>query len=483
MSTQDTQQLTRNYRWMSSITVLLGTIALGFSATMVMVALPEMMTAFNVGQEVIQWLATGFQVTATTSILATGWLAGRFGLRRVYIFTLLLFVGVSLLGAISWNAQVAIFARVMQGIAMGLVPAVALISIARVFPPQAVGMAMGVFGVGAVLAPAVGPAVGGVLLGPFGWPVIFLFPLLFCLPALLLAFKYVPEADPTIVHGRFDWLGMVLLTVFIFALLNITGLGLSTGWTTWQTLGCVALTVVSLVWLVFWQLRCKAPLVELSLFRNPRFWAVFLVAVPYGFCLYGTTYLIPYFLQSAAGYSPADSGAMQVPGGIILVLVIFSAGALCDKLSARTVTIAGLFLFALASIGFTFTTAVTGFWVVAAWFTLSRVAMGMLIPSTTVAAIQSVPPALLPYASTTMNFFMQLGGAIGINVLAILYQSRLEGHAITNVSTAAFEAFHECFWLAALLMVGALTPAVFIRKSLQIEPEPGSHASKIPSCP
>jgi len=470
----------RARRWMASVTVLLGTIALGFSATMVMVALPAMMKAFDVNQDMIQWMATGFQITATTSILATGWLTGRFGLRAVYIAALLIFTIASLLGAYSDIASVAIAARVLQGVAMGLVPAVALITIAQVFPAHAVGLAMGVFGVGAVLAPAIGPAVAGVLLAPYDWPVIFLFPLLFSIPALLLAVRYIPDVSRAAVQKPFDWLGMLLLTIFIIALLNVTGLGLNSGWTHWLTLACLGLSLLSLLCLVVWQLRCAAPLLELELLRDSRFRQVLGVALVYGFCLYGTSYLIPYFLQSGAGYTPADSGAVQVPGGVIVVLVIFVAGALCDRVGARRVTQAGIALFALSSLGFTFLMPGAGFWQVAAWFALSRIAMGMLIPSTSVAAIQSVTPQLLPYASTTMNFALQLGGAIGINVFAIFYQWRLGTHE--EPVAGAVAAFHECFWLAVGLMVLALLPATRISKSPATE---GYNAAntKVSSCP
>jgi len=452
--------MTHHNRWMTTLTVLLGSMAMGLSATMPMVALPAMMEAFAVGQTRIQWLMTGFQIMATTPVLATGWLSARFGLRRTYMFTLLTFIASSLLGALATHVSLVIAVRIVQGIAMGLIPALALISIARAFPANALGLAMGVFGVGAVLAPAVGPYLAGIVLEPWGWQSIFLLPLLLCLPALVLALRYVPGVDPGTPDTPFDWLGMALATSFMFALLNVTGFGLAAGWGSWQALGCLGLAAITLVAFVIWQLHAKAPLLELALFRSTAFRAVLGVAVLYGFCLYGASYLIPYFLQSAAGYSPEASGAMQVPGGVALVAVIFIAGIMCDRLGARAVIHTGLGVFAASFLCFTFISAETGFWVAAVWFALNRVGMGMLIPSTSMAAIQSVAPALLPWASATLTFFLGLGGSVGINAFSILYQWRLE--AAASGPGAAFDAFRMCFWLALAVLMMALVLAVWI---------------------
>jgi len=464
-------EMNSHNRWMTTLTVLLGSMAMGLSATMPMVALPAMMETFGVGQATIQWMITGFQVMATTPVLATGWLSARFGLRRTYLGTLLLFIVFSILGAMTTSISVAITARVAQGTAMGLIPAVALIAIARAFPANALGLAMGVFGVGAVLAPAIGPYLAGLLLEPLGWQVIFIVPLLLCFPALLLTLKYVPGLEPGLMRKRFDWIGMVLVTGFIFAMLNVSGLGLAFGWKNWRTLGCLGLAVVMFAAFVISQLRSQAPLLELALFRNRSFRAVLTIAVLYGFCLYGASYLIPYFLQSVAGYSPEESGAMQVPGGIVLVLVIFLAGLVCDRLGARTVICAGLLIFISSYLCFFFISINTGFWMVVTWYTLNRVGMGILIPSISVAAIQSVSVRLLPYATTTATFFMGLGGAVGINAFSILYQWRLERgmNSLAEtpgniVATPAFSAFQTCFWLAAVILVIALAAVIWIRR-------------------
>jgi len=460
-----------DHRWMTTLSVLLGTMSLGLCASMPMVALPTLMEAFAVAQTEVQWLITGFKITTTTSILATAWLTTRFGLRRTYVWTLLLFIVFSIMGALSINAEMAIFAHGVQGIAMGLIPALALIAIARVFPAHALGLAMGVFGVGAALASAVGPYLAGRLLEPFGWQVIFVLPLLLCLPALPLALKYVPGVEPDAQRKRFDWLGMALLTVFIVALLNISGFGFTLGWGHWQTLVCLGVTLLALALFVFWQWRNPEPLLELALFRSAPFRAVLGVAVLYGFCLYGGSYLIPYFLQSQAGYSAEASGAMQLPGGVVLIAMIFLAGAMCDRLGARAVLRAGIVVFALAHLCFALISVHTAMWVVVGWFALERMGIGILIPSTNVTAIQSVSPALLPYASTTVNFFSGLSGAIGVNTFSILYQWRLD-RAIAQMESPldsqntalAFDAFHYCFWLATALLLAALVVAVRVRR-------------------
>src|SRR5271166_5014103 len=170
---------------------MVGTISTIFAATIVNVAFPAMMREFNIGHDSLQWVATGFLAATTTTMLATSWLVESFGQRNTFIATIVVFLVASLLGAASWNIESLIVARVLQGAAAGVMQPLAMIAVFEVFPLEQRGRAMGVFGFGVVLAPAVGPSLGGLLTQAFGWRAIFFLSVPFCVAALPLGWRWL----------------------------------------------------------------------------------------------------------------------------------------------------------------------------------------------------------------------------------------------------------------------------------------------------
>ena len=155
-------------------TAMVGSVATILAATIINVAFPALIREFDIGHDTLQWVATGFLAATTMTMLATGWLVNAFGQRAVFLATIAVFLVASLLGAVSWNSEALIAARVLQGAAAGIMQPLSMIALFEVFPVEQRGRAMGIFGFGVVLAPAVGPAIGGALMEAFGWRSIFL---------------------------------------------------------------------------------------------------------------------------------------------------------------------------------------------------------------------------------------------------------------------------------------------------------------------
>ena len=170
---------------------MVGSVSTILAATIVNVAFPAMMREFNVGHDSVQWVATGFLAATATTMLATSWLVESFGQRNTFVTTMAVFLAASLLGATSWNTESLIAARVLQGAAAGVMQPLSMIAVFEVFPPEQRGRAMGVFGFGIVLAPAVGPTIVGLLTQAFGWRAIFLLSVPFCIAALPLGWHFL----------------------------------------------------------------------------------------------------------------------------------------------------------------------------------------------------------------------------------------------------------------------------------------------------
>src|SRR5215831_2913664 len=365
----------RRERLLVVATVMLGTISTILSATIINVAFPALMRELAIGHDTLQWIATGFLAATTTTMLASAWLIESFGERATFVATLSLFMAASILGALSGNAPTLIAARILQGAAAGVLQPLAMVALFRVYPPNERGRAMGLFGFGIVLAPAIGPAIGGALVESFGWRSIFLLPLPFCVAGILIALKALAHA-----HGHprraFDAVGTLLLAAGLAALLNVPVVGHRAGWLSVPALGLAAAGVAIGIGFIAWERRTPSPLIALHLFEHRAFLGATLVAFAYGAGLFGSTYLIPVFVQDIASFTPSRAGYLLLPPGLALAVAIAFGGRLSDRLSPRRIIQAGLVLFALSSLLLAFADAATGFVVLAAWLVIGRVGLG-----------------------------------------------------------------------------------------------------------
>src|SRR5205814_7510956 len=219
------------------------------------------------------------------------------------------------------------------------------------------------------------PALGGALVDAFGWRSIFLLPVPFCIAGVMLAVFTLPDT-----RGRarrlFDWRGTLLLIGALVALLNVTVVGHRTGWLSAALFGTAALGIGLSLAFVAWENRSAHPLLMLRLFRHRPFASASIVAFAYGVGLFGTTYLVPVFVQDIAGYSPVGAGNLFFLPGLVLAGTIILAGRLTDRASARYIIAAGLSCFAVSSLLLALATGVTAFWLLALWLGIGRAGLG-----------------------------------------------------------------------------------------------------------
>jgi MFS transporter, DHA2 family, multidrug resistance protein len=449
----------RHARALVVVTVMVGTISTILAATIVNVAFPAMMRELAIGHDTLQWVSTGFLAATATTMLATAWLIEVHGEQRVFVTALTLFLAASCLGAAGTNAVALITARVLQGAAAGVLQPLAMIALFRVFPVHERGRAMGLYGFGIVLAPAIGPAIGGAMVDTFGWRSIFLLSVPFCVIGLELGRRYLPDTRAR-ARRQFDWPGIVLLAAALVVGLNLPVVGHRAGWLSLPTLAIACASVFLITGFIAREFRADSPLLMLHLFRSRSFAAAALVSFAYGVGLFGSTYLVPVFVQEIAGFDAARAGYLLLPPGIALALAIVAGGRLSDRAPPRRIVGCGLALFCASSLLLALSGATTGFVLLALWLVIGRVGLGLIIPGLNVGAVQALSGTDLAYASAAVNFVRQLGGAVGVNLLAVLLDWRLAVHA-----TAAATAFHECFALVTIMFVVALWPARSIGKA------------------
>ncbi|MGZ5184805.1 MAG: DHA2 family efflux MFS transporter permease subunit [Caldimonas sp.] len=460
-----------SYRWRVLATVMIGTVAAIMASTIVNVAVPDMARTFALGQERAQWLAAGFMGAMTLSMLTTPWLLERYGYRHTYIGAVVLLMLGGIAGGSSPWFDLVLAMRVAEGLAAGILQPIPSIIILHAFSEGERGKAMGIFGFGVVLAPAVGPSVGGILVEWFGWRSIFFVVTPFCVLAIAMARRYLPVGAPggrplDREGGRLDVVGLGLIAVAVLALLNgmvhLTAETLSFG------LALLACSLIATVGFVVHQRRGANPLMALGLFAYRSFAMGGLVAFIYGMALFGSTYLVPIFMQEALHLPPSQAGAVLLPAGIVLALTIPIAGRLADVIAASRLVSVGLLLLAASFFLMLGVGTETSLGLITLWAVVGRVGLGFVLPSLNLGSMHGLPNTLISQGASTINFLRQLGGALGIGLVGNVLEWRLRTEPGQSLS-----AYHETFAL-----VGAITACAVVAAVLMGPPRARSGAAQ-----
>ncbi len=420
-----------NYRWWVTLTALTGTISTILSSTIVVVALPDIVGALGMGHEEGQLLSTGFLAANTGFMLLNAWAVERFGFRRTYGFAIIVFIISSILAGVATSTGVMVACRVAQGAAAGLLQPLSMQVIFLVFPAERRGTAMGLFSFGVVMAPAIGPALGGFMVDEFSWHAVFFLSLPTAALGLVMSFFFMPGRLATGAARGFDWLGCALLTIAIGTLLSGLTDGQHDGWNSDRVVGQLAVAAAATLGFVIWQAITPAPLMNLRVFRHGGFTAAALVAFIYGGAIFGSTYLLPLLTQVVQGYTPTRSGMIMMPGGLVVAFVFLMAGRMADFVPPWLPVCAGLGIFALSCWLMSFVGTDTDFWQLAIWILIGRVGLGLTMPNMNVGAMRALPPELFGQGAGAINFFRMLGGAFGTNLLSVYLERRTQLHAET----------------------------------------------------
>jgi MFS family permease len=478
------------HRWLLLLSVMLGSMAAVMSSTILNVAIPDMSTHFTLGQSRVQWVTSGFMVAMTVSMLTTPWLLSRYGYRRVYEVCMWLLLGGGVVGGLANDFPLVMAARVAEGLAAGVVQPIPAIIILRAFASEEQGRASGLFGVGVVMAPAIGPSIGGVLVDVFGWRSIFFMVVPLAMVALWLSRRYVPTSAPGGVQADadspgLDWIGLALASASTLMLLN--GLVQLRGDDATVAFVLLAMACLGMAVFVVWQRHLlkprrrvrpassgrkakslrqarqvrRGPLMNLQVFGHRHFAMGALVSFTYGIALFGSTYLLPVYMQMGLGLSPSYIGAALLPAGILLALTIAAVGRLSHRMPPAHWVSWGLALLALSFALMPLVHPAAGLALLWILVILGRIGLGFILPSLNLGALRGLPKDLIPQASSVIGFVRMLGGAAGVSICAIVLEWRLAvyAHASSHLASADLRAFNETFVFLATMTALALLAA------------------------
>lgn len=463
------------YRWLLLLSVMVGTMASIISSTIVNVAIPDISQHFSLGQDRAQWVTSGFMVATTVSMLTTPWLLSRYGYRSTYVMAMVLLLVGGIGGGLSTHFSLVMIARVIEGLAAGIVQPIPAVIILYAFQPHEQGRASGIFGMGVVLAPALGPSIGGLLVDWFGWRSIFFMVVPLCLTSLWLAYKFVPVNAPGGAAAdrqgaSLDWRGLMLGTVGTLCLLN--GLVALHSGPAVEWAGLLGAAAVAMAWFIWWQRRQitqgRRPLMDLRLFRYRQFAMGSIVAFIYGTALFGSTYLLPVFMQLGLQMSPSLVGTIMLPSGIVLAITIPLVGRLADRQPTHVLVSIGLALLACSFALMLLVGLQSALWLLVVFTILGRIGLGFILPSLNLGAMRPLAKPLISQGSSVIGFVRMLGGATGVSLCGIVLEWRITAHGDSLSSAASsaarITAFGETFLMLSGLCVLALVAAWQLRE-------------------
>lgn len=441
------------WRWLAVATVMLGTMATVLSATVVNVALHDIMLEFGIRQGRVHWLATGFIAAMTTTMLASSWLLDHFGVRKTLAGAMFIFTVISIAGGFATTPEQLIAARIGQGAMAGLMQPMGMYLVFRIFPREKRGQAMGIYGMGVILAPALGPVLGGFLVDQLSWRYVMFAPAPVTIIGVAMAWRFLPLPPSRPQPYRFDLLGLILLgATLALSLDTLNRLQNLAGQETRVAIGGV-LSALALVLFLVRERRTRHPLVNIALLRKPVFLYANLGALALGLALFGSTYLIPLFVQTALDYTATDAGLLMLPAGVVLGMTFPLAGRLADRQSARKLVVFGIALFAASAVLFAVSDLALAFGWLALWTVVGRIGIGFMLPALSIGALNLLAPEELGAGSSTINFARQLGGAFGVNMVALTIEFGEHHNGMPTI-----EAFHTAWWLVAVFVALAAIP-------------------------
>src|ERR1700726_3563113 len=502
--------------WVIAILVALASFMEVLDTTIANVALPYIAGGMGVSEDEASWVVTTYLVANAIILTASSYLAKTFGRKPFFLISLGLFTLSSLLSGLAPNLNALLLFRIMQGVGGGGMVPVAQSILADLFPPAKRGQAFALFGVAVVVAPVVGPTLGGWLSDNISWQWCFLINVPVGVIAMALIALVLRESPTARAEARaqqqgirFDVVGFMLVATFLGALEVVLDRGLEDDWfgssfiVTFPVVCCLAFVLM-----IPWGLTRRNPIIDLRMVATRQFGACFLVMLATGAILLATTQFLPQLVQQDFGYTAPWAGLLLSPGGVVTMVMMFVVGRVAAKVQPKYLIVAGAVLIALSMYGMTNVYADLGFWFMARSRMLLSVGLPLIFVPIMAASYEGIPPSKTDQASALINAARNTGGSIGVSIASNVlthreqfHQSRLIEHitpsspgyqntlqqvthyfALQGFSPgdaqsratawigqqvqnqAAFLSYVDVFWVLMLLSLAAVPLAMSLRK-------------------
>jgi MFS transporter, DHA2 family, multidrug resistance protein len=460
-------------KWLVTVAVMSGTFLAVMDVSVVNVSLPHMMGNFGQSLSAITWVATSYGIAEILSITMAGWWSTLLGRKRLYLVSLALFTLASMLAGTAQTFPQMLLYRMLQGLAGGILTPVSQAILRETFPPRQQAMAMSIFGMGVVLAPALGPILGGWLTDNYGWPWIFYINIPVSIVGIFMVSAFVE--DPSYLRrgiARVDWVGIALLTAGLTGMQIVLERGNEHNWFASRgiTVGTV-LTIATLISLVVWELRVREPIVNVRVLRNTALSVGSGVGFLFGIAFFGTTFSLPQLTQHLLHYPAYQAGLVLLPRMITLFFVMPIVGWLFNYVDPRLLIGAGIAITYWSFQQLAHLSLNVGFWNLVPILLVMGVAVPcMFVPLSTV-SLSTIRREDMTAATSLYTLARRVGGNIGYALVATLvdrFSTVHRGHLIEHISplNPVYLGYHA--QLAGRLVEGGGDPVAAPQKALAL---------------
>jgi EmrB/QacA subfamily drug resistance transporter len=459
-----------DYKWLVAIAFVFGIFMDLMDITIVNVALPTLGRDFHASNASLEWVVTGYLLSLAIWIPASGWIGDRVGTKRVFIFALAMFIGSSALCGLAWNTSSLITFRVLQGVGGGMMTPVGMTMLFRAFPPRERAQASIVVSIPTVIAPAIGPVLGGALVDYVGWRWIFFVNLPIGVAAILFTLLFVRDhREPR--SGAFDVPGFVLSGASLILVLFALSRGPEAGW---GSLAVVSTGIVGAILLgafVVAELRSKAPMLDLRLLRDHMFRNANIVYFAAMAGLTGVLFLLPLYMQQLRGFSAIKTGLILMPTAVMVATLAPVSGWLYPKIGPKRMLAFAMSIFVASSLLLLLVDLSTStFWLVAI-LALRGVGMAFTFVPLQAASFATIKPEDTGQASSIFNTNRQVASSVGVALLATVLIERTHAHtadaglgaSANAVAHAGVLGYHDAFFASAILGLIGLVFTLIIR--------------------
>jgi DHA2 family multidrug resistance protein len=434
-----------SYRWWVLANVMIGTFMAVLDATIVNVGLPKIMTAFGVDVDKVEWVMTAYLLVFAVMLPTSGWVADHWGYKRTYIAALMVFTFGSFLCGLSWDENALITFRVIQGIGAGFLMPVGMAIVTREFPPEKRGIALGFWAISAAASVSLGPLIGGYLIDNLSWQAIFDVNVPVGIVGVF-ATMVIQREYKTSETRSFDMVGFVSMSVFLafllLALSNGNAAWNTGGWTSTFILVCFALALIGFVVFMITEFTVRHPLIDLGLFKDFNFAVSMSVLFIFGLGMFGSTFLLPLYLQQSLGYTAFQAGSVFLPVGILQGIMSPVAGILSDRVNPKLPAVVGILLLALSLYLNSSLSLFSERPDIMVSLYIRGFALGLVFTPLSMIALSGVSRNKMGQASGLFNVVRQVGGSFGVALIGtmltrrVIFHMGMIGQAVGSASPA-----------------------------------------------
>lgn len=440
---------------------MLGTSMAAIDNSIVNVSLPVIRKEFNVDIAGIEWVVTAYMISFCLFIPMTNWLKKRIGYFNLFLGAVVLFTIGSMLCSLSQSLSMLVAARVIQAIGGGVISPVSLAILSESYPAEKRGSAIGWWGIGNVMGPAIGPTLGGVLTHYFGWESIFWVNIPIGLLVMFLTIRYLkflklqPNSKPA-----FDVGGYIYFAIFIVAIQYTVSAISKTGPGSWQLWSGLVVTIVSLR-LFLRSAKKEQPLIDLSVFKSPVFVKAAFIIIIRSVALFGGMFFLPFLLQGLLGYTAIQSGLLLLPNALMMLVTRPFAGRMADKGLIRNISVAGIVIVSISFILFAHIEVGAALWMILLPMIIRGVGMSFLVAPVSTALLNSVTAEQTASATLMNSLLQQVGGSLGIALSGVIH-AFITNYYLQKHTQAVAEhyALQDSFLISAFVILLAIVPAI-----------------------